>query len=355
MPVIQVKDKQHTLKAGQTRIGGGSGVDVAVSPDENQGVQAFLDLNGSSAVVRRARDTALVKVNGVALGVEPTPLIHGDKLEVLGVEILFSEDKKVGATQFVSASDIAGIAAAKRAGPARATASTGGRLVSLVDGKEYQIPTAGVTFGREAGSDIVVAQPEVSRRHASIAPSEGGYTLTDHSTNGVWVNGDRVQGSKVLARADVVRVGGEEFRFSADVAQAKPTPSATPAAPAKPAAPPAPTPAPVAAAPAPVPVAAPAPVSPPPAAAAPPAPPPKPAAPPPRPEPPTAPPASAAPRVEPPTVPAGVGKGAKPAPKREAPSAEAASAKSGGVPPWVWIVIIIIVGVAAYFAGQGRG
>src|SRR5205085_1760921 len=82
---------------------------------------------------------------------------------------------------FVSASDIAGIAAAKRAGPARATASTGGRLVSLVDGKEYSIPSAGVSFGREAGSDIVVAQPEVSRRHASIAPGDGGYGLTDHS------------------------------------------------------------------------------------------------------------------------------------------------------------------------------
>src|SRR5207253_8118043 len=130
--------------AGQTRIGGGSGVDVSVSPDEDLGVQAFLDLNGSAAVIRRARETALVKVNGVALGVEPTPLIHGDKVEVAGAEILFSEDKKVGATQFVSASDIAGIAA-KRAGPARATGTTGGRLVSLVDGKEYQIPNEGVT------------------------------------------------------------------------------------------------------------------------------------------------------------------------------------------------------------------
>jgi hypothetical protein len=133
MPVIQVKDKQHTLKAGQTRIGGGSGVDVSVSADEDLGVQAFLDLNGSAAIIRRARDTAVVKVNGVALGVEPTPLIHGDKVEVAGQEILFSEDKKVGATQFVSASDIAGIAAAKRGGPARAPPRTGGGRVSFVD------------------------------------------------------------------------------------------------------------------------------------------------------------------------------------------------------------------------------
>jgi len=354
MPVIQVKDKQHTLKAGQTRIGGGSGVDVSVSADDALGVQAVLELNGSSAVIRRAQGNSVVKVNGVALGVEPTPLIHGDKVEIAGTEILFSEDKKVGATQFVSASDIAGIAA-KRAGPARATANTGGRLVSLVDGKEYQIPAAGVTFGREAGSDIVVAQPEVSRRHASIAPSEAGYVLADHSTNGIWVNGNRVQGSQVLARADVVRVGGEEFRFYADVAAAKATPSAVPAAPAKPTPPPvaAPAPAPMAPVAAAPPPAAPAP-APPPVAAAP--PPPRPAAPAPAPrmEPPTVPsPPAAARAPEPPTVPASMSKSAKPAPKKESPSVEAR--KSGGVPSWVWIVIIVIVGVVAYFVGQGRG
>ena len=223
MPVIQVNNQQHTLKQGQTKLGGGPGVDVSVSANAELGVQAVMELGGDSRVViRRARDGASVKVNGVMLGVEPTPLMHGDKIDVSGTEVLFSEDKKVGATQFVSAADIANIAAAKRAGPARATANTGGRLVSLVDGKEYQIGSAGLFFGREAGSDIVVAQPEVSRRHASIAPNESGYVLQDLSTNGVWVNGNRVQGSQVLSRSDVVRVGSEEFRFYADVAPVAP-------------------------------------------------------------------------------------------------------------------------------------
>ena len=231
MPVIQVKDKQHTLTPGQTRIGAGPGVDFSVSADESLGLQAVLELADSGQVViRRGREGAQVRVNGVFLGVEPTPLMHGDKVDVGGNEVLFSEDKKIGATHFVSAAEVASIAA-KRAGPSKATANTGGRLVSLVDGKEYQIPAAGVVFGREAGSDIVVAQPEVSRRHASIAPSEAGYVLQDLSTNGVWVNGTRIQGPQVLARADVVRVGSEEFRFYADLAQAKGagTPASVPA------------------------------------------------------------------------------------------------------------------------------
>jgi hypothetical protein len=346
MPVIQVNDKQHTLKQGQTRLGAGPGVDVAVSTNEALGLQAVLEVGGDNrAIIRRARDGAQVKVNGVMLGVEPTPLMHGDKIDVSGTDVLFSEDKKVGATAFISAADVAGIAAvnAKRSGPARATSNTGGRLVSLVDGKEYAIPNGGAFFGREAGSDIVVAQPEVSRRHASITPSESGYVLQDLSTNGVWVNGNRVQGSHVLARADVVRVGSEEFRFYADVAAAAPK---------------APTPAVAAAAIPATPAPTPMPAAPPPVAAA----PPRPAAPPPRAEPPTAPSAPSAarkpepptaPRVEPPTAPVG----AKAKPKKEsasaAPVAEA-KAKSGGT-QWIWIVIVVIIAAAAYFIGQGKG
>ena len=346
MPVIQVNDKQHTLKQGQTRLGAGPGVDVTVSTNEAIGLQAIMELGGDNrAVIRRARDGAQVKVNGVLLGVEPTPLMHGDKIDVSGTEVLFSEDKKVGATQFVSAADVAGIAAmnAKRSGPARATANTGGRLVSLVDGKEYAIPSGGAFFGREAGSDIVVAQPEVSRRHASITPGDSGYVLADLSTNGVWVNGNRIQGSHVLARADVVRVGSEEFRFYADVAPVAKTPAAVPVQPAAaPAAPPTPAaPAPVAAAPRP---AAPAPA--------------------PRAEPPTAPSVAprkaeppTAPRVEPPTAPAGAKPAAKP--KKEAPSTAPVAVKEvkggGSKPQWIWIVIVVIIAAAAYFIGQGKG
>ena len=371
MPVIQVNDKQHALQPGQTRIGAGPGVDVSVSSNADLGLQAILELgNNNQVVIRRARDGATVRVNGVVLGVEPTPLMHGDKVDVAGTEILFSEDKKVGATQFVSASDIASIAA-KRSGPARATASTGGRLVSLVDGKEYQIPTAGVVFGREAGSDIVVAQPEVSRRHASIAPSDTGYVIQDLSTNGIWVNGNRVQGSQLLARADVVRVGTEEFRFYADVAPAaKPTPVAGAAAQSTPTpvaspvqpAPPAPMPEPITA---PDPVVQ-APSATPPVASrqVPPAPKPSPAAQAARVEPPTVPASMGPPRAEAGVAAAAPPAAAPPAPrpapspaakvKREGPSVTVAEKKSGGgIPAWVWFLIIAIVAAGAYFAGKG--
>src|SRR5206468_7612665 len=98
----------------------------------------------------------------------------------------------------VSAGDIAAMAGSKRTGAARATAASGGRLVSLVDGKEYTIADGGLVVGRDASCDVVVAQHEVSRRHAEIQVSEDGYVLRDTSANGLYVNGERVQGSHKL-------------------------------------------------------------------------------------------------------------------------------------------------------------
>jgi pSer/pThr/pTyr-binding forkhead associated (FHA) protein len=231
MPVLQLNDKQYPLQAGTTRIGTGSEADVPLPADPGLGVQALLErARADKLTIRRATPQAQVRVNGVLLGAEPTPLMHGDRLEVAGIELRFADDAKGGATQYVSASEIAALAGARRSGAARPTAASGGRLVSLVDGKEYTVPSSGLVIGRDAACDVVVAQNEVSRRHAEIAPSEQGYQVRDLSANGVFLNGERVQGSSRLARADVLRVGSEEFRFYADVLAAAPTPAASVAA-----------------------------------------------------------------------------------------------------------------------------
>ncbi|HTE46292.1 MAG TPA: FHA domain-containing protein, partial [Gemmatimonadaceae bacterium] len=69
---------------------------------------------------------------------------------------------------------------------------------------------------------VVVALNEVSRQHAEVLPVEKGYELRDLSANGVLVNGSRVQNTLVLSRADVIRIGSEEFRFYADLAATSP-------------------------------------------------------------------------------------------------------------------------------------
>jgi pSer/pThr/pTyr-binding forkhead associated (FHA) protein len=227
MAVLQLKDKQYPLSASTIRIGAGADADVVLPTDAALGVQAVIERTGDHAlVIRRAAPEAEVRVNGVLLGPEPTPLMHGDKVEVAGVELRFADESKRGATHYMSVEAIPSIGGARRTGAARAVAPSGGRLVSLVDGKEYAVPDKGLVIGRDAGCDVVVPRNEVSRRHAELAATEDGYVVRDTSSNGVYVNGERIQGSHRLSRSDVIRVGGEEFRFYADVLNPTP-PSAS--------------------------------------------------------------------------------------------------------------------------------
>ena len=226
MAVLQLNDKQYHLAEGTIRIGAGADADVVLPTDAALGVQALIERTGDHAVaIRRAAPQSDVRVNGVLLGPEPTPLMHGDKVEVAGVELRFADESKRGATHYSSVEAVPPVGGARRTGAARAVAPSGGRLVSLVDGKEYAVPDTGLVIGRDAGCDVVVPRNEVSRRHAELAPTEDGYVVRDTSSNGVYVNGERIQGSHRLARSDVIRVGGEEFRFYADVLN--PTPQST--------------------------------------------------------------------------------------------------------------------------------
>jgi hypothetical protein len=69
------------------------------------------------------------------------------------------------------------------------------------------------TIGSGAGSTVTVGDVGVSRRHAGIRKSEGGFELADlGSTNGVYVNGERVA-KRRLQSADVIRVGATEMVF----------------------------------------------------------------------------------------------------------------------------------------------
>ena len=342
MPVIKLNGQQFALQPGQNRLGGGTTADVAI--DGAQDVVAIVDLGADGRATIRVNGSEAIKVNGTPLA-QPTPLIHGDKVEIKGNDLYFADDvKQGGSTQFVSAADVAAVAAAKRSGPARGTLNTGGRLVSLVDGKEYPISEAGITIGRDASADIVVAQTAVSRRHAQVIPSGSSYVVNDLSTNGVFVNGEKATSGQTLSRADVIRVGTEEFRFYADLAPIAKAPAAPAAAAPAPAAP------------------APAPAAPKPAVSAggdstgrvPTMPPAAPAAAKPAtPAAPAAPPKPAAPAAKPAAAPPAASKAPTP-PARPAPHPPAAAApvaeKKSGVPTWIGIAIVAaIAAVAAYF------
>jgi pSer/pThr/pTyr-binding forkhead associated (FHA) protein len=232
MAHIRLDDKEIELTTGELRIGTGDDAQVRLDAGPEQGILAIIIVDPSGSVtVRRGSVGATISVNSVALGAEPAPLLHGDRIEVAGRQLRFSDDRKAGSTVVMPA---LGRPTAAAPAPARTAAvASRGRLVSLVDGREYAVPPSGLRIGRDADSDVVVPGNDVSRNHAELSPGPSGYVLRDLSANGVFVNGAKTGDAQPLRRGDVIRIGTEEFRFYAD--QADPaTPAPTPAPPAQP-------------------------------------------------------------------------------------------------------------------------
>jgi len=68
-------------------------------------------------------------------------------------------------------------------------------------------PNGQVTVGRDQSCGLVVSDPQASRKHFRIEAELGEFTLVDlDSSNGTWVNGERVE-RRVLAAGDKVQFG----------------------------------------------------------------------------------------------------------------------------------------------------
>lgn len=231
MALLEMGGRRFTLPQGDVLLGSDPSSAIPLTAPGVLPRHAKLKiLPDGQVVITKAVPEADVLINGVRLGAEPTPLLHGDKVEVAGQELTFVDERRSGSTQYVQAMSLPQAMAQAKADAkgGKATVNTGGRVVSLTDGREYAIAGASLVFGRDASCDVVVPGKDVSRRHAEIVQTPKGYLLVDSSTNGTSVNDVRVEGQRLLARADVITIGEEKFRFYADTA-APPPPSANPA------------------------------------------------------------------------------------------------------------------------------
>jgi pSer/pThr/pTyr-binding forkhead associated (FHA) protein len=217
MMQLEVGGRRIPLAAGDTVIGSAPWCSIVL---EGEGVRPHhAVVQGTaegSAAIRTVAADAEVSINGVRLGTDPTPVLHGDKIRIFDHEILAVDPQRAGNTQLFDSGAFADLPPVQAAKPPQGP--TGGRVVCLTDGREYAVKSEPLAFGRDAASDVVVTAGDVSRRHAEIRATPEGYLLEDLSVNGTFVNGRRIAKEHLLARADVIRIGTDEFRFYADAA-----------------------------------------------------------------------------------------------------------------------------------------
>lgn len=82
-------------------------------------------------------------------------------------------------------------------------------------GSEYPVPAEGLSIGRRADNAVVLADPQVSRHHARIEPTEDRWDVVDlDSTNGTAVNGERIT-RRALAPGDHLTIGSTTLEVRA--------------------------------------------------------------------------------------------------------------------------------------------
>jgi predicted component of type VI protein secretion system len=89
------------------------------------------------------------------------------------------------------------------------------RALLVAEGRRHVVPPGGALVGRSRDCDVVLADANVSRRHAEVRPGAGGsWTIADlGSTNGVRVNGRQIAGAEPLAAGDRIVLGTAEIAF----------------------------------------------------------------------------------------------------------------------------------------------
>jgi FHA domain len=81
-----------------------------------------------------------------------------------------------------------------------------------IEGREHVLEP-GQTIGRE-GCDVMLPDPDVSRRHAMVHSVDDGLGIEDlGSTNGTFVNGERATGITGLRPGDKLRFGNTVWRY----------------------------------------------------------------------------------------------------------------------------------------------
>lgn len=97
---------------------------------------------------------------------------------------------------------------------AHLVAVTGG---DLEPGERFDL-FGGISIGRSADADVRIEDRFASGLHARLYSRGAGYYAEDmNSTNGTFLNGERLQGEAELKDLDGLRIGDTEFRFELDV------------------------------------------------------------------------------------------------------------------------------------------
>lgn len=206
LPVLaDSSGKEHPIRPG-TNIIGRSG-DIAIEDSRVSRRHASISYSNDTFTIEDLGSTNGTSVAGSRLSPGQTlPLAIGQILNLGGVELTLRQPGSGGKTQMPLSGKTQAIAAAP---------SLPGQAVAFLTADSGEVPLLpGTTYaiGRRDGNDIVIADPFVSGKHASLEVTEEGLFITDlGSTNGSFLNDAKLtpNQSAQIRPGDELRFGGK--------------------------------------------------------------------------------------------------------------------------------------------------
>ncbi|CAN5840428.1 SpoIIE family protein phosphatase [soil metagenome] len=84
-------------------------------------------------------------------------------------------------------------------------------------GSDRECVEGALTFGRGTGSDVMISDDSMSRSHARLVLDGDDWFIEDlGARNGTFVNGERIQGKRLIAPGDLLKMGATIVRISQD-------------------------------------------------------------------------------------------------------------------------------------------
>lgn len=196
---------QALLNDGVNRIGSAPDSQVRLNLPGIAPVHCELSLQGAGVTLRIPDASNAITLNGKPVhGV--MALRSNDMLGIGGVQARFVVVEVARGRSAPQGEDDSGSTRLRMAVPKFVLRGVSGAAF----GKNYPVPSQ-VVIGRAPECDISIPSDEISRKHAQVKPISEGLSVEDlGSSNGTYINGDRVQ-QGILRPGDELRL--DTIRF----------------------------------------------------------------------------------------------------------------------------------------------
>ena len=247
MPSLTSGADRLPLAPGDNMLGGNASDAVAFAPWANVGPTAKISVfpDGTATISRIVRRT-VVRVNKRNVGATPLALRHGARIDIGRHRFAYdatpmseSAPRRVSTTPVASSTAVTVVLAAPvippaiqesaRKQPPAATLPAPLAMLEATRGKlagqRWRVDRAVNSMGRGVENDVRVADDSVSTSHATLLLKGDEWFLVDlRSSNGTYVDGNRISGERALVRGSTLRLGAVELTFTPTVSR---KPSAT--------------------------------------------------------------------------------------------------------------------------------